>query len=123
MRTLPLRGRKSPRFGHLGVWNLSLGPNSPVPGERLEIAIVDSLGAIVRRFEQIAGVTLDDGYVDFFGSAKCRPSVQRMPIVDLDPVGVTTTLCEHYAQSMGPDLYLSLLGTWAHAHGRPEWSL
>jgi len=32
-QTLP--GRKSPRYGHLGLWVLSLGPNSPIPGDRL----------------------------------------------------------------------------------------
>lgn len=122
-RTLPTRGRKSPRLGHLGVWNLSLGPNSPVPGTRLEVAIVDDTGAIVRRFEQIAGAVIDDGYVDFFGSAKCRPSIQHFPIVDIDANGVQTVLCSHYEQSMGQELYLKLLTAWATAHGKPEYAL
>jgi hypothetical protein len=70
-RPLPRQGRPSPRFGHLGVWNLSLGPNSPVPGERLQVCIVDQTGGIVRRFEQIEGRCLDPGYVDFFRRQRC----------------------------------------------------
>lgn len=122
-RVLPTRGRKSPRYGHRGVWNLSLGPNSPVPGERLEIAILDEHGAEVRRFEQRAGRVIDQGYVDFFNSSRCRPSVQRFPLVDVAADGTTTELCEHYEQSMGPALYLALLGEWAAKHGKEGWAL
>jgi hypothetical protein len=123
MRPLPTRGRKSPRYGHLGLWVLSLGPSSPVPGERLELAIIDDQGRIVRRFEQIEGRCLDPGYVDFFLGSNCRPARHEMPLVDIAPDGKQSILCSHYATSMGQDLYLSLLGAWCTAHGRSEWAL
>ncbi len=65
-RVLPAQGRKSPRYGHLGLWNYSLGPNSPVPGPRLIVMILDQQGRAVRRLEQIRGNCIDEGYVDFF---------------------------------------------------------
>lgn len=123
-RTRPNRGSVSPRFGHLGMWNLSLGPNSPIPGERLEVAIIDEEGKIVRRFEQVRGKCTDSGYVDFFLSAACRPALHEYPIVDIDENGkVAAIICQHYAQSMGMDLYLKLLTEWVTKHGKPEYAL
>ncbi len=124
MRQLPARGRPSPRFGHLGMWNLSLGPNSPIPGERLEVAILDQAGRIVRRFEQIEGRCIDPGYVDFFESHHCRPAVHEMPIVDIDENGqIVAVLHPNYTQEMGMDLYLRLLTDWTNRWGRPEYTL
>ena len=124
VRVFPDRGRVSPRFGHLGMWNLSLGPNSPIPGQRLEVAILDQNGTIVRRFEQIRGACTDPGYVDFFMSHNCRPSVHEYPIVDIDANGkVAEIVCSNYTQSMGMDLYLRLLEKWVTAHGKPEWAI
>lgn len=123
-RPLPPRGRQSPRFGHLGVWNLSLGPNSPVPGERLQICIVDLAGRIVRRFEQIEGRCLDPGYVDFFLSHRCRPALHERPIVDIDENGqIAEVLHPHYTQQLGMEVYLQLLTSWAERWGRPEYRL
>ena len=86
-RTLPDRGRKSPRYGHLGMWNYSLGPNSPVPGPRLIVLILDQHGQVVRRLEQIRGNCIDEGYVDFFLSHNCRPAAHEYPLVDIDENG------------------------------------
>ena len=123
-RQLPTRGAKSPRHGQLGMWNYCLGPNSPHPGERLEVFILDEKGQIVRRFEQIRGKCTDPGYVDFFMSAGCRPSVHEYPIVDIDENGkVANIICQHYSQSMGMDLYLKLIGEWANKYGKPEYAL
>ena len=123
-RTLPDRGRPSPRFRHLGVWNYSLGPNSPLPGDRLQVFIVDETGRIVRRFEQIEGRCIDPGYVDFFESHRCRPVVHEMPIVDIDQDGkIVAVLHPHYRQDMGMELYLRLLTEWAQRWGRPEYAL
>lgn len=122
-RTLPQHGRKSPRFGHLGLWIFSLGPNSPVPGARLELGIIDDVGNVIRRFEQIEGACLDPGYVDFFMGPNCRPARHDMPLVDVSPDGKRAVLCSHYAQSMGQDLYLRLLGEWCATHGRSEYAL
>lgn len=122
--TLPNRGKASPRFGHLGMWNLSLGQNSPVPGQRLEVAILDETGAIVRRMEQIRGECTDPGYVDFFMSHNCQPASHEYPIVDIDENGkVAAILCQHYTQSMGMDLYLEILTKWVTAHGKPEYAI
>lgn len=114
----------SPRYGHLGVWNLSLGPNSPIPGTRLEVAILNEEGVITRRMEQIRGECTDPGYVDFFLSHNCRPAVHEYPIVDIDKNGkVAGILCQHYSQSMGMGLYLQILEKWVTEHGRSEYAL
>jgi hypothetical protein len=106
------------------MWNLSLGPNSPIPGERLEVVIIDEEGNIVRRFEQVRGKCTDPGYVDFFMSAACRPASHEYPIVDVDESGkVVGIICQHYAQSMGMDLYLKLLTEWVTKHGKPEYAI
>lgn len=122
-RTLPTQGRKSPRHGDMGLWVFSLGPASPVPGERLQLGIIDADGNVVRRFEQIQGRCLDEGYVDFFLGPNCRPASYEMPIVDITPDGKATVLCTHYSQQMGPDLYLRLLAAWVAEHGRKENAL
>jgi hypothetical protein len=122
-RKLPEQGRKSPKFGHLGVWTFSLGPNSPIPGERLMLGIIDGEGNIVRRFEQIRGAWIDPGYVDFFNSYRCRPSVHEMPLVDIDADGKVNVLLPHHSQEMGMGIYLSVLEAWATRHGKPEWAL
>ena len=124
VRQFPERGKVSPRFGHLGMWNLSLGPNSPIPGQRLEVAILDLNGTIVRRFEQIRGACTDPGYADFFMSHNCRPASHEYPIVDIDEKGkVAEVIIGNYSQSMGMDLYLQLLEKWVTKHGKPEWAI
>ncbi len=123
-RRLPAQGNKSPRFGHLGVWNYSLGPNSPILGERLQVFIIDQAGNIVRRFEQIEGRCIDPGYVDFFLSHSCRPAVHERPIVDIDENGkIAEVLHPNYTQSLGMEVYLQLLTAWASKWGRPEYAL
>lgn len=123
-RTLPDRGRPSPRYGHLGMWNFSLGPNSPIPGQRLQVYILDQAGNILRRFEQIEGRCIDPGYVDFFESHSCRPAMHEMPVVDIDQDGkIVTVLSPHYTQSMGMEVYLKLLGDWVQKWGKPEYAL
>jgi hypothetical protein len=123
-RNLPMEGRKSPRFGHLGMWNFCLGPASPLPGDRLRVGILDLDGKVVRRFEQIRGNCIDEGYVDFFMSHRCRPATHEMPIVDIDSAGkINKVLCPHYAQDMGMGLYLKLLEAWVTEYGRREWAL
>ncbi len=123
-RKLPSEGRKSPRFGHLGMWNFCLGPASPIPGDRLRVGILDQDGNVIRKFEQIRGECIDPGYVDFFESHMCRPATHEMPIVDIDASGqIQKVLYPHYAQSMGMELYLKLLEAWVTEYGRTEWAL
>ena len=124
MRRLPVQGNKSPRFGHLGVWNYCLGPNSPIPGERLQVYVIDQTGNIVRRLEQIEGRCIDPGYVDFFLSHNCRPAVHERPIVDIDEIGkIAAVLYPDYTQSLGMEIYLRLLTDWAHRWGKAEYAL
>lgn len=121
---LPNEGRKSLCFGHLGMWNFCLGPDSPIPGDRLRVGILDQDGNVVRRFEQIRGSCIDPGYVDFFMSHNCRPAAYEMPIVDIDANGaIVKVLCPDYTQATGMELYLKLLEAWGTEHGRKEWAL
>ena len=123
-RKLPTEGRKSPRLGHMGMWNFCLGPDSPIPGDRLRVGILDKDGNVVRRFEQIRGACIDPGYVDFFMSHNCRPATHEMRIVDIDGDGnIVKVLCPHYTQAMGMDPYLRLLEAWVTEHGNREWAL
>ena len=123
-RKPPEIGRASPRYGHLGVWNYCLGPNSPIPGDRLQIYILDQQGNTVRRFEQIEGRCIDPGYVNFFLSHNCQPAVHERPIVDIDENGkITAVLHPNYTQELGMDLYLRLLREWAERWGREEYAI
>lgn len=123
MNNLPDRGAASPRFGHLGMWNLSLGPNSPVPGDRLEIAILDQDRNIVRRLEQIVGTCIDPGYVDFFNSPRCRPSRFLYPLVDIAPDGTQQELHPDFHTRLGKDAFFRIVGDWMGEHGSPLFSL
>ena len=123
-RKLPDEGAPSKRWAHLGLWVFSLGPNSPVAGERLRLAILNEAGKIVRRFEQIEGRCIDPGYVDFFESHHCRPAVHERPIVDIDESGkIAAVLHPNYTQDLGMELYLRLLGEWARKWGRTEYAI
>ena len=122
-RKLPTTGRPSPRYGHLGLWVFSLGPNGNQRGDRLQLGILDASGDVVRRFEQIEGRCLDPGYVDFFLGPNCRPSVHEMPLVDIAADGTQMILVRHYEQSMGMQPYLDALGAWCDKHGSSAWDL
>jgi len=113
-------GVPSTRHPHLGVRILSLGPHSPVPGERLQIVIYDQHDNIVRRLEQITGACVDDGYVDFFNSPRCRPARCLHPIVDIAPDGAQTTLHPDFQDHMVATQWLPLLAAWVAQHGVPQ---
>lgn len=104
----------------MGVRVLSLGPNSPVPGERLQIVIYNEQNEITRRFEQVQGACLDPGYVDFFGSPRCRPAKYLHPIVDIDANGAARELIADFTPQMDQRIYLGLLADWVAAHGIPQ---
>jgi hypothetical protein len=106
------------------MWNLCLGPNSPLPGERLEIVILDETGKVVRRLEQVRGLCRDEGYVDFFLGPNCRPAVHDFPLVDIDADGqVAAIVHPNYSQDLGQELYLRLVKAWAEKWGRAEYAL
>ena len=123
-RTLPTQGCKSPRYGHLGLWTRSLGPNSSVPGERSILFILDEEGQIVRRLEQIRGNCIDAGYVDFFLSHNCRPASHEHPLVDIDENGkIIELLHPDFRPGMSMDTYLAILNAWVSKWGKPEYAL
>ena len=107
-------GRAYIKFQNRGVWIHSLGPQSPVPGPRLKLAIYDKDGTCLRRMEQVRGDCLDPGYVDFFGSPRCRPAKHEMPVVDIAPDGTQTIL----AHRLRPHELRGLVGLWSTKHGR-----
>lgn len=123
MRKLPTTGRASPRYGHLGLWVFSLGPNGNPRGTRLQLGLIDATGNVARRFEQIEGRCLDQGYVDFFLGPNCRPAVYEMPLVDIAPDGAQTVLVRHHTEAMGMQTYLDALGAWCAKYGSPVWDL
>jgi len=110
-------GKPSPKYGHRGVWFHSTGPNGPVPGDRLRVVIYDQNDQIVRRFEQIQGTCIDDGYTDFFGSSRCRPAKYLMPLVDIAPDGTQTVLFWHVAPETSPHVISVTLQEWVERHG------
>ena len=113
-------GQVSTRHLHMGVRVLSLGPHSPIPGERLQIVIYNEQDEIVRRLEQIQAECIDPGYVDFFMGPNCRPARYRRPIVDIAPDGTVTELIADFTQSMGPNLWYTILAGWVSKHGIPQ---
>ena len=122
--TLPTRGKPSPRYGHLGVWDLSKRQaTAAVPGERLEVLILDRDGEIVRRFEQINGACLDGGYVDYFGGPNCRPARYLKPLVDIAPDGTQLELHPDFHPHHGKDAFFRVLGSWVRRHGNPDFDL
>lgn len=113
------QGKESTRHPGMGVQVISLGPNSPMPGERLQIAIYDENHVIQRRLEQIEGRTIDPGYVDFFMGPNCRPAIVLRPLVDIAPDGTQTELHPNFTADCMPQ-WLPLLAAWVKKHGIPQ---
>jgi len=98
------------------VWFHSTGPSGLVPGDRLRAVIYDRDDKIVRQFEQIRGACIDEGYVDFFNSPRCRPAQFTMPIVDIAPDGTQTVLIAHVPPE-APHLIQPVFKEWVERHG------
>jgi hypothetical protein len=112
-------GVPSPKYGNLGVYILCSGPDpsGSVPGERVIVVIYDKENKIVRRLEQIKGDCLDEGFVDFFNSFKCRPSVQEYHFIDTDKNGTRTILASHTTPSDAHSWLKQNISIWAREHG------
>ena len=124
VREMPDRGRVSPKYGHLGMWTLGLGPEGAIPSQRLELALIDDLGRIVRRFEQIRGACTDSGYVDFFNSMGCRPARHKYPLVDIGSKGrIESIVCEDFDPRKDMSVYLAWVKQWAEKHGNLAWHI
>jgi hypothetical protein len=113
------KGYRSPKNGHLGVYTLCSGPdpNGPRPGERVIIVIYDKNDDIVRTLEQFKGSCIDPGWVDFFNSMNCRPSVHEYLIVDTDKDGNKTTMATHTSPSEANRWLTLNCPIWVQEHG------
>jgi hypothetical protein len=116
-------GHESTRHPGRGVRVLSLGPNSPIPGERLQLVIYDLEDRIIRRLEQVRGECLVEGWVSFWeNDPRNQQAVYRWPLVDIDARGVVTELHPDYSKTQGPEPYLSILAAWVAQYGVPDGS-
>lgn len=113
-------GFRSPKYGHRGVYFLCTGPDpsGPRPGPRLQAVVYDENDRVVRRFEQVQGECLDEGYVSFFGGHKDRPARYRMPLVDISPDGVQTVLAHDFQPHSPRSVIETAFRAWVEAHGR-----
>lgn len=111
-------GFKSPKYGHRGVYFLCTGPDpsGPRPGERVKAVIYDKDDKVVRRFEQIQGECLDEGYVSFFGGPRDRSAKYRMPLVDIAPDGTSTVLLADFQPHMSRNIFSDAFGAWVEKH-------
>ena len=113
------KGYRSPKNGHLGVYILCSGPDptGPIPGERLIIVIYDKGDNIVRKLEQVKGSCIDEGYLDFFNSFRCRPSVHEYHIIDTDKDGNMKILATHTISSEAKLWLQENVPLWVQLHG------
>lgn len=118
MPSKPRTGFKSPKYGHLGVYFLSTGPDQcgPRPGNRLQVVIYHG-DCIVRRFEQVEGACLEPGYVDFFGGPNNHPGRYVMPIVDIAPDGTRTVLVPDFQPESPRSVLSQALCMWVGKYG------
>jgi len=111
-------GFKSPKYGHLGVYFLSTGPDpsGPRPGPRVQAVIYDDQDRVVRRFEQVEGTCLDEGYTDFWGSPKCRPARFTLPLVDIAPDGTQSVLVPDFQPGSSRAVLSGAFQAWVEKH-------
>jgi hypothetical protein len=116
------KGFRSPKNGHLGVYTLCSGPDprGPVPGPRFILVIYDKDDVIVRRLEQVRGDCLDDGYVDFFNSLKCRPAIFSYHMVDIDIIGNREILATHISPAEASQWLKENVPVWVSKHSIPQ---
>lgn len=115
-----MKGYRSHKWGHLGVHFLCTGPDpsGPRPGPRLQVVIYDGDGNVTRRLEQVGGGVIQEGYVDFFGSTQCCPSVREYHLVDTNEgTGERTVLATHTTASGAHGWLRANFGAWAQQHG------
>ena len=116
-------GFRSPKYGHRGVYFLCTGPDpsGSRPGPRLE-AVIYAGDRVVRRFEQVQGDCLDEGYTDFFNSPRCRPSVHRLFLVDVAPDGTRHMLVSDFQPGSPRTLLETAFRSWVETYGVVEGS-
>ena len=114
------RGIPWERYPGTGVYIISLGPQSPIPGERLQLIIYDQDDRIARRFEEERGNCIDQGYVDFFNSSRCRPAVDMYRLVDIGPNSEKNVIYEYLPAEMSREVYFRLVTDWVACYGVPQ---
>ena len=113
------KGFRSVKNGHLGVYTLCSGPDpsGPVPGERVIIVIYNKEDKIVRTLEQVKGNCIDPGWIDFFNTQACRPSVHEYHIVDTNELGEKTVMASHTTPSAANRWLTINCPLWVQEHG------
>lgn len=114
-------GFRSPKYGDRGVYFLCTGPDKdgPRPGPRVQAVIYDAEDRVIRRFEQIQGECIDEGYISFFGWPMDRPARYRLPLVDFAPDGTQTVLLPDFQAHMGREVFALVFAAWVGNFGRP----
>src|SRR6266545_118006 len=106
------------RHPGMGVYYRSLGPNSRVPGPRLQVVMYDHADQVVRRLEQVRGRCTDEGFVSFFaGDPRNRPAQFLHPIVDIAPDGTQTELISDFPPGTSMSVFHELLARWVATYG------
>ena len=106
-------GTRSPAYGALGVHFISSGP----PNGPLHVVIYDEHDQVVRRLRQRQGAILQEGYVDFFNSSRCRPTVAEYHIVDVDErTGQETILATHTGAEQARAWLQTNFRLWVEQH-------
>jgi len=67
--------------------------------------------------EQVKGDCIDPGYIDFFNSCRCRPSVHRYHIVDIDENLQRNILASHNTASDAHRWLTDNFPAWVQKYG------
>lgn len=105
-------GKVSPRFGHIGVYNVCLGPLSKtLPGPAVLVRIYDKDDNIVRELKEV--IVSDDA---IFNAVEVPPGSRVL--IDAEPHG-TRTVIEQYPKRFESDFksWILFLGEWADRFG------
>jgi hypothetical protein len=88
-----------------------------MPGPRVQAVVYGKDDQVVRRFEQVQGVCLDEGHVSFFGGPKDRPARYTLPVVDIAPDGTQTTLIADFQPGSSMSIFQEAFRAWVAKHG------
>ena len=114
---LARRGVPWERYPGTGVYILSLGPRSLVPGERLQLVIYDLSDQIVRRLEEERGECVSGDYADSFRSSRSSPAPYKYRLVDITPDAQKTVLDEYMPAAMTKERYFGTVTWRVHCYG------
>jgi len=112
------KGWKSQKYGNRNVYFLSTGPDprGPMPGKNVHVVIYDTNGNVIRELYEQKGSCVEPGYVDFFNTAKCKPSVHEYEIIDADKDGKQTVLATHTTPFDAQNWLKANFDEWVNKH-------